>query len=148
MEPTSSCSCNCRNTMTSRRRQLQKPCLPRCLCVHSLTFIMHFDMYIVLQDGRTHLTLSFRRLVGDVHSVVHPCRTLRTEKKDYPLRSEVENFNLARPAGQQPESGEEAEIHMTLSHLPSSCAWYLITPGHRPMNQPFLKVYLSPKLHK
>lgn len=51
----------------------------------------------------------FQRLVGDVHSVAHPCRTLRTEEKDYPLRSEVENFNQARPAGQQPGSGEEAE---------------------------------------
>lgn len=110
---------------------------------------MHFDMYIVLQDGRdTSDTVYFRRLVGDVHSVAHPCRTLRTEEKDYLLRSEVENFNQARTAGQQPGSGEEAEKHMTPSHLQSSCAWYLITPGHRPMNQLFLKVYLSPKLHK
>lgn len=166
------CDCNgahfpmllyCGNAMTSRPRHLQKPRFPRCLCGHSLTsvsttIILFYVLVCTLlfkMGGHT-----WECVLSEAHGwyplcVTNPCRTLRTEMKGYLLRSEVENFNQARPAGQQTESKrveegsrEEAEKHMTpYRNLQSSCAWYLITPVHRPMNLLFLKVSLHPKVH-
>lgn len=105
MAPTSSCSCNYRNTVTSRPRQLQKPRLPRCLCVYSLTSVCttifyYAFWYVHCSSGweDTSDTVYFRRLVGDVHSVAHPCRTLRTEEKDYLLRSEPGQLDSSQEA--------------------------------------------------